>query len=126
MKFLKKNHKLIILILIVLFLIKFVQSCTREEQNEKIKENKNQVIDSIKISKNQEIFHLNDSISMLDDSVKLLNFRVKLYKEKATAAERRAIAVQSTAEKIKSHTTVSIEREPDDTTSKKKKNNQEN
>lgn len=119
-KFLKKHYKWIIIILFILFLVKSMQSCMRQESIERLKSNYTNIIDSIERERDKNVLKLSDSISTQDDSIKLLNFKIELYKEKATSAERRAVAIQSTAEKIKAHTTVSIEREREDTTTKEK------
>lgn len=117
-KFLKKNYKIIIMALLILFLFKSMQSCVRNESIERTKNTLTEEKDSIIAQKSMIQSKLHDSISVLNDSIKLLNFRIKLYKEKASGAEQRAIAVQSTAEKIKSHTTVRIRKEKKDSTKK--------
>jgi len=107
-QFFKKNMKWVLLVLSVLFLVKTVQSC-----------NRNMTITNL----NDEIIHLNDSLSatygteketlllQLRDCEKentQLEYEVKLADAAKEAANKRADAVQSTAEKTRSNTTSTI------------------
>jgi len=107
-QFFKKNMKWILLVVSLLFVIKFVQSC-----------NRNMTITNL----NNEIIELNDSLSLthgtekeqlllqLRDCEKLtsdLEYEVKLANSQRDEANKRADAVQSTAEKTRSNTTSTI------------------
>jgi len=107
-QFFKKNMKWVLLVLSILFLVKTVQSC-----------NRNMTITNL----NDEIIHLNDSLSstygteketlllQLRDCEKentQLEYEVKLADAAKEAADKRADAVQSTAEKTRSNTTSTI------------------
>jgi len=108
-QFFKKNLRYVTIGLLLLFLIKGVQSCNR---NIMIKR------------KDKEIIELNDSLNTMygtekallvlelqeaNDSIKELNYLVKLANAGKDAAYKRADAVQSTAEKIRENTTIKIE-----------------
>lgn len=108
-KFLKKNYKIIILVLFVLFFFKSMQSCLRKEAIERTERNLIEEKDSIITSKDNTEKILYDSIDGLEDSILFLSSQIKLYKSMASEAEKRAVAVQSAAEKIRSNTTIQVD-----------------
>jgi hypothetical protein len=107
-QFFSKNMKWVLLVVSILFVVKSVQSC-----------NRNMVI----TAKNNEIIHLNDSLSTTYGTEKEtlllqlrecekenteLEYEVKLANAGKESANKRADAVQSTAEKTRSNTTSTI------------------
>ena len=107
--FFKKNLKYITLIILALFFIKSFQSC-----------NRNMMVNKLE----KEIIYLNDSLSTMhgseksqlllelreaNDSIQELNYELRLAQDRVDAANKRADAVQSTAERIRDNTTITIE-----------------
>lgn len=103
-QFFSKNMKWILLVVTILFFVKFVQSC-----------NRNMTITTL----NEKIVELNDSISLVQRTERenLLNcekinsdltYQVELAKSLRDEANKRADAVQSTAEKTRTNTTSTI------------------
>ena len=106
--FFSKNMKWILLVVFILFFVKTFQSC-----------NRNMTIGHL----NEEIIHLNDSLSATYGTEKeslllqlrecektntQLEYEVKLAESRRDEANKRADAVQSTAEKTRSNTTSTI------------------
>jgi len=96
-QFFSKNMKWIVLILFILLLFKTIQSCNRETFLDISSKTYIVQIDSLK--KQTQIYH---------DSIKQLNFNLKIADRLTSAANERANAVQSTAEKIKANTTITV------------------
>lgn len=107
-EFFKKNMKWILLIVFLLFFVKTFQSC-----------NRNMTIGYL----NEEIIHLNDSLSSTygtekeslllqlrecEQKTTQLQYEVNLAEARRDEANKRADAVQSTAEKTRSNTTSTI------------------
>lgn len=107
-KFFSKNMKWILLVVTFLFFVKTFQSC-----------NRNMTIMTL----NDEITHLNDSLSTMFGTEKeelllqlrqcekdktQLEYEVRLANAERDAANKRADAVQSTAEKTRANTTSTI------------------
>jgi len=127
--FIKKQYKYIILILVVLFTIKFIQSCNRSNQlyyvqhkNAKLLIQKdsicliktNNLKDSIKI--------LNNNIKNKDKTIEYLKYKVRVANVSSAAANKRAEAIQKTVSAIRKNTTISIQnisKENDSTINKK-------
>ena len=107
--FFSKNLKYIALILLALFLIKTTQSCNREMANKRMVKENTYIIDSlntiIDTDKGTYILQLEEC----NDKVQELEYEVKLANSEKEAANRRANAVQSTAEKIRENTSITIE-----------------
>lgn len=120
-EFFKKNNKWILLAISVLFVVKSVQSC-----------NRSMTIRTMET----EIVNLNDSLSTMFGTEKetlliqlrdcereniTLQHKVDLANTERDAANKRADAVQSTYEKTRANTTVTIENKSEkDTVSIKK------
>lgn len=107
-QFFSKNMKWILLVVSMLFFVKTFQSC-----------NRNMTITTL----NNEIIHLNDSLSTMFGTekeellIKLreceeentqLEYEVRLANSQRDEANKRADAVQSTAEKTRANTTSTI------------------
>jgi len=115
MNWIKKNKNYVIIILGILFLYKSVQSCNRDTSLS-IKEKKfiteftiqKTKSDSILDTKNKIIDSLDAQILDRNMLIKDLSNELKIAGIRASEAQRRADAVQSTAEKIKANTTISI------------------
>jgi len=107
--FFSKNLKYIALILLALFLIKTTQSCNREMANKRMVKENAYIVDSlntiIDTDKGTYILQLEEC----NDKVQELEYEVKLANSEKEAANRRANAVQSTAEKIRENTSITIE-----------------
>ena len=110
--FFKKNSKYVILVFVVLFLLKTVQSCNRNMTIKKLTKNNIELSDSLNTEHDVEKAELNKQLLIAKDSIKELNYEVKLAKAGESAAQDKADAVQSTAEKIRENTTVKIETNP--------------
>ena len=108
-EFFKKNLRYVALILLALFFLKSFQSCNRKMTISRM---------------DKEIVHLNDSLNMMygtekealmielrdcKDLNQKLEYDVKLAESERDAANKRADAVQSTAERIRDNTTITIE-----------------
>ena len=120
--FFKKNLKYITLILLALFFIKTFQSCNRNMANKRLTKENTYLVDSLTTmhytEKSVYILQLQDCV----DQVKELQYEVKLANAERDAANRRANAVQSTAEKIRENTSITIEnKSKEDTVSIDKK-----
>jgi predicted phage tail protein len=97
-KFLTKNLKWITLVVIVLFLFKSVQSCTRDTKYNRYVKKSDKIIDS-----------LNVKIDVLNDSLKDQSYQLQIAKERVQAETKRANSVESTAAKVRANTTIKIE-----------------
>lgn len=100
-KWFNKNLKWIALILLVLFVFKSAQSCSR---NMKLNISDKEYIHTID-SLNQKY---NNYYELTQDSIKKLNFELKLANEHARSANDKADAVQSAVEKIRANTTTTV------------------
>ena len=115
MEWIKKNKNYVIIILGILFLYKSVQSCNRDTTLS-IKEKRftkelliqKTELDSVINSKTIIIDSLDAQILDRNILIKDLSNELKIAGIRASEAQRRADAVQSTAEKIKANTTISI------------------
>jgi hypothetical protein len=107
--FFSKNLKYIAFIFFALFIIKSAQSCNRDMATKRIVKENAYVVDSlnaiIDTDKGTYIMQLKDC----NDNVQELQYEVKLANSERDAANRRADAVQSTAEKIRENTSITIE-----------------
>lgn len=112
-KFFKNNYKTIIFVLFLLFSIKSFQSCLRKTKIDKVEKNMTQQCDSLVQVRLEHEKELLNEVQLLKDSVKSLVYELKVAGVKAYAAEERARAIQTTAEKIKTNTTIKIEQEKD-------------
>jgi len=123
MDFLQKNLKYITLILLALFLLKSFQSCNRSMAINKLTKENIYLVDSLEIMYGTEKNQLAIELKVAIDSIKELNYEVKLAKAGESAADKRANAVQSTAEKVRDHTTttIKIEKSKEDSISIDKK-----
>lgn len=128
MEWLKKNQKWIMLILTILFVFKFVQSCNRGMTINTKEKNYTYEIDSItnmyeNIIELQEL-NCNELVDSLvkenitkDYIITDLNAELKVAGVKVNEAQRRADAIQKTAESIKANTTIEVKGvEKNDTT----------
>ena len=100
-EFIKKNLKWITLALLILFLLKSVQSCNRNTTLSIKEKDYTHTIDS-----------LNTKYNVLEKestaTISQLQYELKLQEEKANSANQRAGAVQSVAEKIRANTTTTV------------------
>ena len=114
-KWLKKNLKYVVIILMALFLIKTVQSCNRKMTLRVVERNLTMDCDSALNAKNKIILNevsendsLRKEILTRDFIIKDLTNELKIAGVKVDAADRRADAVIRTAEKIRTNTTIEI------------------
>ena len=107
--FFKKNLKYITLILLALFFIKTSQSCNRNMANKRLTKENTHLVDSLNTMHGTEKSQLLIELNTAQDSIQELNYEVKLANAERDAANRRANAVQSTAEKIRENTSITIE-----------------
>ncbi|MDD5648916.1 MAG: hypothetical protein PHF86_00620 [Candidatus Nanoarchaeia archaeon] len=108
-KFLKKNLKLIAIILFFLFMIKSFQSCIRKASMKRMEKNLIAKCDTITKKQNHIIDSLSKEISTKDYIIRDLTFELKLAGVKVDEAQKRAEAIENTASKIKANTTIKIE-----------------
>ena len=115
-KWLKKNLKYITIILLALLLIKNTQSCNRKMslriQEKNLTVEKDSLIflkDNIIMSKNIINDSLKLEITTRDFIIKDLTNDLKIAGVRVNEAQKRADAVQRTAERVKTHTTTTIE-----------------
>ena len=106
--FFKKNLKYITIILLALFLIKSSQSCNRNMANKRLTKENTYLVDSLTTMHTSEKGVYLLQLQNCSDKVKELEYEVKLANAEIVAANRRADAVQSTAEKVRDHTTKTI------------------
>jgi len=95
--FFKTNCKWFAIAFLLLFLVKGIQSC-----------NRNNIIESNKVQYKIESDSLKQQTKIYEDSIKILQFDIKLANQGTMSANERAAAVQSAAEKIKANTTVIV------------------
>ena len=120
--FFKKNLKYITLILLALFFIKTFQSCNRDMANTRLEKENTYLVDSLNTMHTTEKGAYLIQIQNCVDEVRRLEYEVKLANAERDAANRRANAVQSTAEKIRENTSITIEnKSKEDTVSIDKK-----
>lgn len=118
-----KNQKYIMIILLGLFLIKSVQSCSRNMTISKLNNEITYLSDSLTTMMDNETGQLILKLSKANDSIKELNFEVKLAKSLEYSANERAKAVLKTASSIKSNTTTRLVVENHSKTDSISKNN---
>lgn len=100
-KWFNKNLKWIALILVVLFVFKSAQSCSR---NMKLSISDKQYIHAIdSLNKRYNAYY-----ELSQDSIKKLNFELELANDRAASSEDKARAVQNAVEKIRSNTTTTV------------------
>lgn len=101
LNFFEKNCKWFLLVFVILFLFKSVQSCNRNMKLSIDSKQYIQMIDSLEkhINKNEKQY-----ATIIDE----LKFELKLAKEKEHAAVEKAQAIQSVAEKVRSNTTTTV------------------
>ena len=107
--FIEKNLVYITIIVVFLFIFKTTQSCNRNMKNIKLTNDIEYLQDSLNIFHGSEKTLLLEQLDIADDSIKELNYELRLAKDRVDAANRRANAIQSTAEKIKDNTNITIE-----------------
>ena len=107
--FFKKNLKYITIILLALFFIKSFQSCNRDMANTRLEKENTQLVDSLTYMHNTEKGMYVIQLKNCSDQIQELQYEVKLANAERDAADRRANAVQSTAEKIRENTSITIE-----------------
>jgi len=107
--FFSKNLKYIALILFALFLIKTTQSCNRGMANKKMVKENAYIVDSLNVIIDTDKGTYILQLEKCNDKVQELEYEVKLANSERDAANRRATAVQSTAEKIRENTSITIE-----------------
>lgn len=100
-EFFSRNCKWFLLVFVILFLFKSVQSCNRNMRLNITSGDYIHTIDSLK----KDYSNLE---RVYKDTVDKLNFELRLAKEKEDAAVERASAVQNAVEKIKSNTTINV------------------
>ena len=122
-KWLKRNLKYIVIVLIGILVISKIQSCNRKMSNRIAEKNLIENRDSLLHEKNIIIGKKDLVIDSLKTVILTRNYEIMdLEKDleiagiKVNAAERRADAVQRTAERVKSNTTIQIKGAERDTT----------
>ena len=127
-RWLKKNLKWITIILLVLFMVKNIQSCNRKMSLRIQEKNLTTNCDSLLQVKDNIINEKNLTIKSLEDVnltqeflIKDLTNELKIAGVKVDEAQRRADAVQRTAEKIRTNTTIEVKGVERDTTTIKNK-----
>ena len=122
-KWLKRNLKYIVIVLIGILVISKIQSCNRKMSNRIAEKNLVENRDSLLHEKNLIIGKKDLAIDSLKTVIITRNYEIldlerdlEIAGIKVNAAERRADAVQRTAEKVKSNTTIQIKGAERDTT----------
>jgi len=119
--FFSKNSKYFYIVFVILFLFFGVKSCNRGMTISKLEKEKTYIVDSLHSMYQNQIETLEIDLSIAKDSILVLNYEVKLAAKGELSANERANAVQSTAEKIKENTKITIEnKSQSDTVSVKK------
>ena len=108
-QFFKKNMKWILLGVTILFISKFVQSCNRGMVITNLQNDITVLTDSLKTTSEEREQILRLQLDECKDEVTKYKHEVEIAKTRADAAEKRADAVQSTYEKTRANTTVTIE-----------------
>lgn len=116
MDWIEKNLKYITIIFFTLFLIKSIQSCSRNMSLNTTKKNMAKECDSVSMLFQNNIVNyrlfidsLENVIIIRDFEIKDLTTELKIAGVKVNAAQRRADAVQKTAESVRHNTTTTIE-----------------
>jgi hypothetical protein len=112
-KFLKKNLRWIAIVLLFLLIIKSFQSCVRQTSMNRMEKRLNAQCDTLSRGLSHKIDSLSKEINAKDYMIRDLTFELKLAGVKVDEAQKRAEAIQSTAEKVRSNTTIKIENEKD-------------
>jgi hypothetical protein len=108
----ERSCKWLLLIFVLLFVFKTVQSCNRNMSKTITDKEYIHTIDSLK----KDYSNLEKECN---DTTKKLSFELKLEREKALEANKRADAVQSVAEKMRANTTVNVRGALPDTAKRK-------
>ncbi len=102
MKFIEKNIKVIVAVILLLLLFKTFQSCNRDMKIKRVEKYTLKLNDSLV----SEIKSLKDTISVRDKSIELL-------KQYADFQKQKAEVIQSTVKNIRTNSTTTIKLETD-------------